>query len=352
MSALLADIEFGAAGNSAAFVREGWAEAETSHRWTMGRESRLVLPVDDVGPNCVLAICATPCRHPPDLPGQAVMLAFGDRLLAAADFPGLRTFAFRLPAMRGEIVLRLLHANVMAPRAPNQFRRGQPLGLMVHSVRLYRLPGSVARPAVFAAPAASQAALALRFESIGQGCQFGLIQRDMGAEPVSLLRFVDTTTSMVANGLVRAFAGVDRPDGLALHATDARRPTIAWQQSDYGLSFDTRIPADEAEHAQVMEVQLRRLTFLRRKFEEDLRSGEKIYVLTRGDCLTEPEALAVFCALNVHGPNTLLWTVFGDESATGRVDEIGPGFLCGHLGWTDHHRYARLEAWRAVLEKC
>jgi len=352
MSALLANIEFGAGGNSGAFVREGWAEQEPAHRWTMGRESRLVLPVDDIGPDYVLAICATPCRNPPALPGQAVMLAFGDRLLAAVDFPGLRTFAFRLPAMRGEIVLRLLHANFMAPRAPNQVRGGQPLGLMVHSVRLYRLPGAVARPAVFAAKADSDSALALRFESIGQGCQFGLIQRDMGAEPVSLLRFVDTTTSMVANGLVRAFVGVDRPGGLTLHASEARRPTYAWRQSEYGLSFDTRIPMDEAEPADVMEAQLRRLTFLRRKFEEDLGSGEKIYVLTRGDCLTEPEALAVFCALNVHGPNTLLWTVFGDESATGCVDEIAPGFLCGHLGWTDHHRYARLEAWRQVLEKC
>jgi hypothetical protein len=318
----------------------------------MGRESRLVLPVRDVGPDHVLAICATPCRHPPGLPGQAVMLAFGDRLFSALQFSGLSTFALRLPPMRGEIVLRLLHANFMVPRAPEQYRNGEPLELMVHSVRLYRLPATVARPPVFATPAGSDAALAMRFESLGQGCQFGLIQREMGADPVSLLRFVDTTTSMLTDGLVHAFAGVDRPGGLTLYPTDKKRPTYAWKHAEYGLQFDTLIPVDEAEPAPVLAAQLRRLTFLRRKFAEDLKSGDKCYVLTRSDCLTEPEALAVFCALNVHAPNTLLWTVYGDESATGRVDEIAPGFLCGHLGWTDHHRYARSEAWRAVLENC
>jgi len=350
LSDLLLDIDFRAGGNSAAFTREGWAEQEPTHRWTLGRESRLVLPA--LGAGCVLAICATPCRHPPDLPGQAVMLALGEGLLGSPSFLELGTFAYRLPALRRETVLRILHQNEAAPRGSEKYRHGAPLGLMVHSIRLYRLGGDIRRPAAFAVAAESDEALALRFESIGQACHFGLIQREMGAEPISLLRFVDTTTSHLVDGLVAGFAGVDRPGWLVLSHTVSKRPTYRWHQQEYNLHFDTRIPVDEAAPDAVIAAQLRRLSFLRCKFMEDLRAGEKIYVLTRSDCLSEPEALAVFCALNSHAPATLVWTVFGDAAAAGRVDEVMPGFLCGHLGVVDEERYAPPGVWRRVMGAC
>jgi hypothetical protein len=169
---------------------------------------------------------------------------------------------------------------------------------------------------------------------------------------LSLLRFVDSVTSRLTDGLVHGFAGIDRPGRLELEHTIKPRPTWQWHQLDYGLTFDTLIPVDEATPDQVIDSQLRRLTFLRRKFQEDLKTAEKIYVLTRSDCLAEPESLAVFCALNIHAPNSLLWTVFGDEAATGRLEEIFPGFLRGELGWTNEDRFAPLAAWRPLLEKC
>jgi hypothetical protein len=350
LSKLLLEIDFRAGGNSFAHMREGWAEQERTHRWTLGRESRLVLPA--VGPGCVLAICATPCRHPPDLPGQAVMLALGEKLLGAPSFSELGTFAYRLPVLRRETVLRILHLNEAAPRGAEQYRHGEPLGLMVHSIRLFGPAGQIPRPAAFSDPAMSDEALALRFESIGQACHFGLIQREMGAEPISLLRFVDTTTSHLVDGLVAGFAAVDRPGRLHLAHTVSKRPTYRWHQQDYNLHFDTRIHVGEAETEAVNEGQLRRLSFLRGKFLDDVRAGEKIYVLTRSDCLTEPEALAVFCALNAHAPATLLWTVFGNLGAAGRVDEVSPGFLCGHLGVVDEERYAPVEVWRRVMQAC
>ncbi len=350
LSKLLLEIDFRAGGNSFAHTREGWAEQERTHRWTLGRESRLVLP--SVGSGCVLAICATPCRHPPDLPGQAVMLALGEKLLGSPSFSELGTFAYRLPVLRRETVLRILHLNEAAPRGAEQYRHGEPLGLMVHSIRLFGPGGKIQRPAAFSVPAQSDEALALRFESIGQACHFGLIQREMGAEPISLLRFVDTTTSHLVDGLVAGFASVDRPGRLVLSHTVSKRPTYRWHQQEYNLHFDTRIQVDEAEPETVIAGQLRRLSFLRDKFMDDVRANEKIYVLTRSDCLTEPEALAVFCALNAHAPATLLWTVFGDVSAAGRVDEVAPGFLCGHLGEVDEERYAPVDVWRRILRAC
>jgi hypothetical protein len=83
---------------------------------------------------------------------------------------------------------------------------------------------------------------------------------------------------------------------------------------------------------------------------EDLHTAAKIYVLTRSDVLTEPESLAVFCALNLNGPNTLLWAVFGDEAKAGEVVQCAPGFLRVQLGRVDDVHFAPLGAWLPVLE--
>jgi hypothetical protein len=351
MARLLADIVFSAAGNSQQFVREGWGEPEIHHRWTMGRESRLTLP--RFTSDSVLVIDATPCLNPPGLCTQTVMLAINDRLLATAVFPGLRVLAFRLPgnlAGTDDPVLSILHLNAEAPRAPEQIRGGQTLGLMVHSIRLYALDPPAARQDAPRAAPRSQEELALCFESLGQGCQFGQIQRQMGAEPLNLLRFVDTVTSSLVDGLVRGFAGIDRPGGLSLGTALRDQPSYTWHQAEYKASFDTLISVETAAPDKVLRDQYTRLTFLRRKFVDDLRAGAKIYVLTRSDELTDPEALAVFCALNVHGPNTLLWTVFGDEAKTGEVVECAPGFLRAQLGRVDDVNFAPLSAWLLVLE--
>ncbi len=191
--------------------------------------------------------------------------------------------------------------------------------------------------------------LALRFESLGQGCQFGLVQRQCGADPLGLLRFVDTTTSMLADGLVSAFAGIGRPGRLALHHTGDALPRYRWRHQDFGLLYDTRLPVAAWDPAVILHRESRRLGFLQRKFVEDLRLAEKIFVLTRGDCLTEEEALAVWCAMRLHGRTTLLWTVFGDPARAGCVDRLMPGFLRAQLGSVDRHGYGAFPVWLSVM---
>jgi hypothetical protein len=91
------------------------------------------------------------------------------------------------------------------------------------------------------------------------------------------------------------------------------------------------------------------LRLMQRKFLETLQSGEKIFGISRGRNLIEPEALAIWCAINLHAENTLLWAVNGDLSQTGRVDALLPGFFRGHLGATDQHKYGSLTAWISLM---
>ena len=124
---------------------------------------------------------------------------------------------------------------------------------------------------------------------------------------------------------------------------------FGWQQVDYKLFYDTRLVAAAADPDVVRTNQARRLALLRRKFLEDLELGDKIFVLTRSHCLTQTEALAVYCALRLRGPAVLLWTVFGDPARTGQVERIRPGFLRGHLGEVDRHGYGSFDAWLSIM---
>ena len=369
MTTLAADLDFSIGGNSDGYVLQGWAEPEVSHRWTMGQESLVTLPVENPGADCILVINVTPCLHPPDLVAQTVMLALNGRLLATVQVAGLHVMSFRFPpGLDGarEVVLSLSHLSCGKARAPAQIRRGQPLGLMVHSVRVFRLdvvertavgheslPGLPSGPSLRAdverRTGLPVQTLSERFESLGQGCQFGLVQRLCGAEPLGLLRFVDTVTSKLVDGLMTGFVGIDDVERLELELTADAQPRFRWRQKDFGLTYDTRLVAAESDPVLVRRRQAQRLGVLQRKFAEDLASAEKIFVLTRGDCLTRSEAFAVYCALRLHGPATLLWAVFGDPAETGRVDRLEPGFLRAQLGHVDEHAYGSLNAWLSLM---
>ncbi len=349
MTRLLLDIDFSRRGNSQSYVLDGWSHPELTHRWTMGRESRLTLSLHGQGANPVLVLNATPARDKPRLNGQTVMLALEGRLLVTLQIDALHVAAVRLPRdLPPNAVLTITHLQAHVPRPPAQIRKGQALGLMVHTLRVFDL-GSPA-PVRSAEPEGlSDADLAVRFESLGQGCHFGLIQRKFGIEPLSLLRFVDTTTAMLYEALTARFASIEAPDRLEWLRAPTDPPSWRWRQKDYNLNFNTQLPIQTSDPRHLAVPQAQRLAFLRRKFLEDAAEAEKIFVLTRTDCLTEAEALAVYCALTLLGPCTLLWTTFGDPAATGQVTRVAPGFLHGELGPIDGVRYATPDAWRMAL---
>ena len=176
--------------------------------------------------------------------------------------------------------------------------------------------------------------IALEFESLsggcidgtrwGFGCEFGLFQRELGAEPIGLLRWSSIGPHELIAALDEDFARIDRPDEL-----------ILWGEGHWNYthrSYLIRVDHSDFEIAKVSEDEARRglcvmLGFLRDKLLEDLAAGEKIFVYRMLDEIAEPELITRLAAsVSRHGPGTLLFCQAGERD---EVRRLAPNLLLG-----------------------
>jgi hypothetical protein len=180
--------------------------------------------------------------------------------------------------------------------------------------------------------------LASQFESLGGrllGCEFGIFQRDCGAEPLGLLRWADMPYEGLLATLESRFAGVGSventelflspvPDGPAEYCTRDRRGFM------FMRAFITQ---DEVPFDRMYATVCRRLQFLARKLISDLDEGKKIFVFRLTDRhLTVNELQRLHAAMRRYGDNTLLYVRHADpDHANNVVEHIGPGLMVGTI---------------------
>ncbi len=154
------------------------------------------------------------------------------------------------------------------------------------------------------------AELAASFESIGDNCEFGLVQRRCDTEPLGLLRFSGSFSNDVVRGIEQEFEGIGEPEDITptLEGDDGKREFMI-RERKYGLVYHTFVYEGERTIDLMRQQEATRLKFLRRKFVEEIDAGEKIFVFRRATPVPESEILPLFLALNRRRPNTLLWVV-------------------------------------------
>ena len=137
----------------------------------------------------------------------------------------------------GTLHLTLAYPDAVTPASLGLSEDTRRLALMVRSVRLFEKPAATAiLPRSLAplrmseaTPEALDEAVRTRtgigtiellrgFESLGHNCEFGLMQRDLDAEPLGLLRFGGIDLASLLAGLDCAFAGIEDPAGLSLES--------------------------------------------------------------------------------------------------------------------------------------
>jgi tetratricopeptide (TPR) repeat protein len=151
--------------------------------------------------------------------------------------------------------------------------------------------------------------LMLQFESLGDNCEFGVVQRKFGAEPLGLLRFTSTTPALLAKALWERMAGVGDPENTELVV---ERGEYLTRDARYHMSMHTFIPATDDDRQKRHQSVCRRIKFLREKLFEDLKSGEKHFVYVCHDRLPDDEVRALWHALRNYGDNRLLFAQLSD----------------------------------------
>jgi len=364
-------INFGSAGNSLAYLGGGWAAAEPEFTWGVGGESHIVLPRLQDAYDYVLTLDVVPFVHAPELPSQRLIVSINDTMVGCTalcrptllgyHIPRAWPHAWPLTLSRrpDRVVVTLRHPDAARPKDFAATSDDRTLSFSLLEAKLFRvtpsptlgdsLPvGLTLGGTTSLAPehgghadltewAVSQTGLsltelALKFESLGENCEFGLFQRRCDAEPLGLLRFSSTFMRNLIRGIDNQFDGLGRAEDIEPRLEGESRREYMIHEKKFGLVYHTFVYEGQRSVWLMREQESARLKFLLRKFMEELAAGEKIFVYKRNASVSEEEILPLHMALNRYGENTLLWVLPAvPDRPAGTVEVMMPGLLKGYI---------------------
>ena len=184
--------------------------------------------------------------------------------------------------------------------------------------------------------------LVMNFESLGgggHGCEFGIFQRAMGAEPLGLLRWADLDHHRLIAALNNDFEGVGEPEFTRVFVPPHEGRQQYWTtDTRYHMAMNSFVSVDEVPEERMSRLVSQRMRFLRAKLIDDLRSGQKLFVyknLKRN--LTDDEIATLQAAMRRYGDNTLFYIQYEDqEHPNGTVEKRSPSLLVGYIDHFSH----------------
>lgn len=162
-----------------------------------------------------------------------------------------------------------------------------------------------------------------RFESIGDNCEFGFVQRHHQYEEGGLLRWaLVVDSSAIIKGIPTRFAGMFAFENLApagggtmvldTLSQIAFHTHLTSQEKDGALVFDK----PENERREIHADEAIKLTYLSDKFFATLAEGQKILVFKQNSIVPPDVAHAILRAVSVFGNCSLLYV---DPVCSGEV---------------------------------
>ncbi len=356
-SALAALIRFGAGGNAEAVQVHGWSMPEDGFAWAVGASSGLRIPYRagrTAGRRGALALelKIMPLHAPRTIPAQRLTVVANGVAFATETIDTACSVAFPVPGIApdadGVLALTLLHPDGAAPADLGQSDDRRCLTVAVFEIRLYwqaaedvfvprfRPAVPIPRPALLAdavrgCTGLPPADMALCFESIGNNCEFGLLQRRLKAEPLGLLRFGGIWPDALLRGLRDRFVGIDAPEQLTFttEMNDGREEYVV-RCERYGMQFHSYVATEAVPPDLMRRKMATHLAFLRRKFVEQLEGGRAIFVFHHPACSSEAQARPFLHALRQWGPTALLF-VTADTMPPGSVHQVTEDLFHGHI---------------------
>jgi Flp pilus assembly protein TadD len=208
------------------------------------------------------------------------------------------------------------------------------------------------------APDPDDAGVLKRFESLGGNCEFGLVQRAAGIEPLGLLRFAAIDAENLATMLETGLDGVGAPETTSL-TLNAHQEYMLEDTRYFRTHTCLNLGAEDP--AILLEKLRRRTVFLRDKLLADLRAGQKLFLFRPAQgTLDAPTMRRLHHAVRSFGPGTLICVNNDPDPDRITVTRAETGLIVAtmpenpaklNLGAVEAKRYAPwLRLCRAVLE--
>jgi hypothetical protein len=188
-----------------------------------------------------------------------------------------------------------------------------------------------------------------RFESLGDNCEFGIVQRRCGAEPLGPLRFAIVTAENLARALEAGLKDLLDPALMEARLSGGRY--VAHNRA-YDITFGhSGFHEEDVGSDRVLHLIVRRLQLLTRKLNAILAGGEKILVF-RTRVEDDAMALRLGAALRRFGPTLLLWVAPAPTAAAaGRVEPIAGDVLKGYIEADSDWDNLAFETWLTLCER-
>ena len=163
------------------------------------------------------------------------------------------------------------------------------------------------------------------FESLGDNCEFGLVQVALGVDQLGFFRFNNSNFGALLTVLENGFKDFDDPQGVELEVACNNELIVFVPR--YGFRYHTFQQAGEADHDKLLAQQKLALRWLARKAVDDLCAGEKLFIRKDSGEIESSDISRLSRALQAYGANRLLLVTSSDDrDKVGRVEPVGaPG---------------------------
>ena len=194
--------------------------------------------------------------------------------------------------------------------------------------------------------------LLARFESLGDNCEFGLLQRHHGVESLGLFRLSAAPLQGVVECLQNKLAEMSEPADLNVWLA---YDEYVVQFRRYKINYHTLIYAKDMSMEAFLARELKKLSFVVRAMRETLEDGEKIFLVKQNEPAPLEQIEALVAALRGFNARTqLLWVVPAASPETANaVRRAGPGLLIGEIeAFAPYERAELPEAPRSWIAVC
>jgi F5/8 type C domain len=194
------------------------------------------------------------------------------------------------------------------------------------------------------------------FESIGNNCEFGIVQDAAGYRALSL--FGSAGYGSVTQIIHAMSCGLDGmfDDGSYEFIEPGGWPDYAVHCRLFGFIFHTELPITDPKSNLEFPKRIRSLRRLKEKFLSDLRDGSKIFVYRGLEGINDYLARSLAACIRQHGPGRLLW-VGEDKRPERRFAWVEPsgfdGLLYGGMPDLSNSAPVRIgyDAWESIARQ-